>query len=102
MRSENNQQKIIVSLIGDDLINTKLVNGLNKLGLESDKYSLNLMNTIFELLEVDDLAENEYLYEFYFELTNQVVENDFSNLTIDEQAEEIYKELLLKIKAVKA
>ena len=60
------QKEILISLIKDDLIYTRLVYGLEKLGLDTDNYSLRLNETIFQLVGIksdrDDFFE-EYVDE---------------------------------------
>lgn len=63
--AETNQQKLIVSLIRDNLINTKLLNGLDTLGLNADNYSLRLSDTIFELMGFEDNKESDKVFEYY-------------------------------------
>lgn len=45
-----NKKQLIVSLIRDDLVSTRLVNGLGALGLDAGHYSLHLSETILRLL----------------------------------------------------
>ena len=42
-----NKKELIISLIRDNLINLKLVSGLNHMGLIADDYYLHLGDTIF-------------------------------------------------------
>lgn len=58
-----NKEKLILSLIKDDLINVKLVNGLNEAGLNADNYYLHLSDTIFKLMGFGDDEEAETIYE---------------------------------------
>jgi hypothetical protein len=45
---EINKQELILALIRDNLINMKLISGLNALGLIADDYYLNLGDTVFK------------------------------------------------------
>ena len=90
------QKELILSLIKDDLTNCKLVNALNGAGLNAYDYSLNLSGTIFNLVGIDDLPTNVFIYKKYFGLTKKV--NDI-NITeeqnnLDSLTEEIYSYLL--------
>jgi hypothetical protein len=89
-------EKLILSLIKDDLIHTKLVTGLQQLGLKSDNYFLNLGDTIFNLMGFEDNAETETIYERYMELTRRSLQIDISqsHKAIEHFAMEIYKEIL--------
>lgn len=54
------QQEIIIRLIKDHLVNTRLIHGLSALGLCPDDYYLHLSDTIFKMIGIPD--ENEELY----------------------------------------
>jgi hypothetical protein len=90
-------QQLILSLIKDDLINNKLVNGLNTLGLGAGDYHLHLSETILNLIGLD--TENDAILNLYFNLTQQ---SQFLNLTdianrekqLTQLASEIYSVLL--------
>lgn len=88
-------KELIISLIKDDLRNTKLVNGLNKIGLKADDYYLNLSDTIFQLMGFEDNSQTDALIEFYYEYSNKVEECDFSlnSTLLDEMAEEVFERL---------
>lgn len=86
-----NQQELIVSLITDDLIHTKLVQGLMQLGLGAEHYFLHLSDTVFELLEFSNNQQQEEVYQQYLHLCKQVEE---FNITTDYVA---FKQLALRI-----
>lgn len=65
MRPKNINKKDLINLIKDDLIYTRLVYGLELLGLNMDKYSLTLNETIFKLMGIKD--NNEDFFEKYIE-----------------------------------
>ncbi len=46
------EKELIISLIKDDLVNVRLVHGLEKLGLDSGNYYLHLSETIFKLIGI--------------------------------------------------
>ena len=83
----------ILSLIKDDLIHTRLVYGLEKLGLNADNYTHNLSETIFKLLEIKD--ENEVLFEKYIEDCRTVCSIDIFKYPelLDSMAHRLYTNL---------
>jgi hypothetical protein len=88
---------LILSLIKDDLINNKLINGLNTLGLSAGDYHLHLSETILNLIGLD--TENDAIHDLYFNLTQQSETLDLTDITNREKqltrlATEIYSELL--------
>lgn len=59
------QKNLIISLIKDDLIHTKLVNGLEALGLDALDFHVHLSETVFELLGFPDNKSTDKIFEFY-------------------------------------
>ena len=57
-----NQEKLILSLIKDDLINMRLVYGLEDLGLGADDYYLHLKETILDLMGFTQTQRNDDMY----------------------------------------
>lgn len=97
--SPNKNKKLILSLIKDDLINTKLVNGLDSLGLNAQDYLLlHLSDTIFKLMKIKDDEKGEKLFEYYLDLKNNVrfIEAAKSHDAFDDLALEIYFDLMSK------
>jgi hypothetical protein len=86
----------IISLIKDDLKNTKLVSGLSELGLDSGKYYLNIGDVVFQLMGLNADKVDEKLWEDYSDSLNQVtLLNIFENSgKLDAMAESIYEKLL--------
>lgn len=94
---QNYTPQLILSLIKDDLINNKLINGLNTLGLSAGDYHLHLSETILNLIGLD--TENDAILNLYFNLTQQSETLDLTDITNREKqltrlATEIYSELL--------
>ncbi|MBI2271096.1 MAG: hypothetical protein HYU69_12190 [Bacteroidetes bacterium] len=92
-----NEKKIILSLIKDDLTNTKLVSGLNALGLNADDYNLYLGEKILSMMGFEESEQSEMVYEkIYLAMGEKVKEIDIteSKEKLNELAEEIYDELL--------
>jgi hypothetical protein len=93
----NQNTSLVLSLIKDDLINNKLINGLNTLGLSAGDYHLHLSETILNLIGLD--TENDAINNLYFNLTQQSETLDLTDITNREKqliqlATEIYSELL--------
>lgn len=89
------RKRLILSLIKDDLINSKLVNSLNEIGLNADNYFLHLKDTIFILMGFDDDEESEEIFERYIELSKKTLCIDISksHKSMDDLALQIYIEL---------
>lgn len=76
---EINKRDLILSLIQDNLINLKLVTGLNSLGLIADDYYLNLGDTIFKLMGIKSSEQSDLLFERVFlTISEKVSEIKFS------------------------
>lgn len=91
-------EQLIISLIKDDLINSKLVNGLSQLGLSAGDYHLNLSETIFNLMGIDGATDNDKLLDYYINLTSASQGIDLSNIAgrgtaLEDLAQSIYREL---------
>ena len=89
------KKKLILSLIRDNLVNTKLVLGLTALGLsDSGHYHLHLSETITNLLGIK-ISDSQY--ENYLNLYSKAVEIDIVEHAeqLDALAEKIYNELIL-------
>lgn len=92
------REKLIISLIKDDLINTKLIRGLDELGLDSGKYFLHLSDTIFMLIGIKENKKGEKLFEHYLALKHKVrfIDITKSYEALDNLALSIYIELINK------
>lgn len=90
-------KKLVIRLIKADLINSKLVNALEDLGLDAGGYFINLSDTIFKLIGFSNNTASEEVYEHYLELTKKARQIDLSpaRTHIDKLAREIYFELLV-------
>lgn len=60
-------KKLIISLIKDDLINSKLVNELSGLGLNADGYLLHIKETVLDLMGFTRKQRTEQLYAEYMD-----------------------------------
>jgi hypothetical protein len=90
--SPKKKKNLILSLIKDDLINSKLLRGLNKAGLDADKYCLFLSGTIFDLLGYPNSERSDEIFSKYIKLTEQSDKIDIKETpnTLDGLAKEIY------------
>ncbi len=89
------KKKLILSLIHDDLVSSKLVQGLNELGLQASPYLLHLGSTVFKLLEIEDKLLNERIYEHYLQLLCRAKHVHIEDTAaLSKLAESIYTELL--------
>ncbi|MCA6435998.1 MAG: hypothetical protein IM600_17115 [Bacteroidetes bacterium] len=89
-------KKLILSLIKDDLINSKLNIGLINLGLQPELYLLGISETVFALMGIKDDEKGEELFEHYLELRQKVEGINFAQSydSLDDLAVEIYNDLL--------
>ncbi len=88
---------VIISLIKDHLLNTRLMDGLSELGFYSDNYHLNLADSIFKLMGIKE-GEDE-LFEVYLNWCSKISKTDiFKNEnTLIEYANEIYCVLSMEV-----
>lgn len=88
-------KNIIISLIKDDLIHTKLIHGLEALGLSALNYHLHLCETVFEIMGFPQDDSTQPALEYY--LAELKKANRFnisgSHKAFDMLALSIYKEL---------
>ena len=96
-----NTKNLILSLIKDDLINLKLVNGLlDQINLDTESNFFQFSKTIFHFMEFDECNQNEELYQSYLTLIKKVIPLDISDsyTSLDDLTHEIY----IKLLAIKA
>jgi hypothetical protein len=90
-------EELLIRLIKDSLINTKLISGLNSLGLNAHDYTLSLGDTIFLLMGFDPSELNDFIFDHVY-LKNAEKMNDIkspvSTEELDELSKEIYEALL--------
>jgi hypothetical protein len=89
------EKKLVISLIKDDLVNRKLLIGLDDLGLRPTDYYLNLSDTIFSLMGFSDDKASERIFEHYLDLSEKAKFLDISEsqIQLDKLAQDIYLEL---------
>lgn len=90
-------KEFILRLIKDDLINTKLIAGLESVGLSDvDNYHLHLSQTIFSLIGYETDSElEEKVFDEYCELTRKIVHIDIFEHPeeLDDFANQLYNKL---------
>ena len=97
MNNRIDNKELIISLIRDNLINLKLIWGLNTIGLRADDYTTFLSNTIFLLMGFKNHKESDFIFEnIYLTNAEKVKHIDFSSSTeqLDILSQEIYAELV--------
>lgn len=89
------KKELIISLIKDDLVNTKLINGLMNVGLDPGNYFLHLSETIFKLMDFEDSMMTDEIFTDYLRLVEKVKHVDISGYSgqLDKLANKIYFEL---------
>lgn len=92
------KKTVIVSLIKDDIINSCLVNRLNKAGLDAGDYYLNLSDTIFKLMRFEDNFRTERIYKRYLKMTLRITPKQIHDEreVIDKLANKVYNYLISK------
>jgi hypothetical protein len=88
-------KQLILSLIKDDLINTKLMHGLIDVGLNAENYFLCLSETIFKLMGFEDNEARELVFERYVQLSKKAafIDITISHKPLEGLVNEIYEEL---------
>lgn len=85
---------LILSLIKDDITNTKLVNGFTQNGINASDYLLNISEVIFELLDINDRTDE--LFEIYLRFIQFGTQLDLNSQTgeLDKLGDQIYQTLI--------
>lgn len=99
------EKELLIALIKDDLINHRLVMGLNRLGLVNELYFIDAGNTVFKLMGIEEKIGHEIHFARYMNLKDKVLKLDFEKhnqrFEVNGMAEKIYRELLAIKKAGK-
>jgi hypothetical protein len=88
-----NRKELILSIIHDDLINTKLVDTLNDLGMQTDHFRLYASVTIFKLMRIKTAPQRwEKIHDEYLDRTRKVLQinTEESSRLVEALAQEIY------------
>ena len=91
MKTLNNEE-LLIRLIKDSLINTKLISGLNSLGLIADDYTLSLGDTIFLLMGFSASEQNDFIFDNVY-LTNAEKVNEMKSPLSPEELDSLSKEI---------
>ncbi len=92
-----NNEELLLRLIRDSLVSTKLIAGLNSLGLIADDYTMSLGDTIFRLMGFEDGEQSDLIFQKnYLSLSEKINDMEFSDSMQDVEilSKEIYDELL--------
>jgi hypothetical protein len=85
--------QLVLSLIKDDLVNLRLIYGLQAMGIHADGYMLHLSNTVFALMGFDDTdRRTDAIHDHYIRLSQKIAHIDIHEAPelLDELAREIY------------
>lgn len=95
MTKKINSKQLITSLIKDDLIHTKLMNGLEAIGLVTIDYHIALSATLFDLLGFSNSEYSDEVFQFYLAEREKVNRIDIhkKRTAIDKLAVTIYDEI---------
>lgn len=87
-------KEMIVSLIADDLVHFKLIEGLDTLGLDTTIYSIDIGSTILKLMNVP-VEHDEKLFVYYLSLRTPALSIDLhdGNHHVRKLAVAIYEKL---------
>lgn len=83
-------------LIESDIISSKLVNTLDRIGIDSRLYLTDLSEVVFNLIEVAEKNRTDKVYNKYFSLVNKGIKIDFihSKDSVKELSDKILKYLI--------
>ncbi|HSH64261.1 MAG TPA: hypothetical protein VLB84_00335 [Bacteroidia bacterium] len=95
---KNDKEEILLSLIKDDLVNSRLMNILHSAGLNPINYYLNLKETIFKIAGL--VINKEDALDHYYKAIQIVNDVDiFKNPEVlDRIAVSLYKNLVISLK----
>lgn len=90
------KKELIMTLLKDHLVYSRLIQGLEKTGLETDHFDLYLSETIFTIMGFRGSEEDEVLFEKFITWSKEVHTINFSNdnkEALDELCKQIYRKL---------
>jgi hypothetical protein len=98
MATKLTTKKLVLGLIKSDLINHKLLCGLDELGLNTLNYHLYLSELIFELMDFRYNQQNEKNFVYYLKRLKKVKHIDIKDnyKSLENLALDIYKKLKLR------
>lgn len=84
---------LIIQLLKDNLINTRLLNGLQRLGFGTEMYFLSLPDLVLEIMEIT--LDDDFELGTYIQLFDKVDEIDIEDkIELEALALEIYDHLM--------
>ena len=93
-----NDKEQVLRLIESDILNSKLVFTLNKIGVDASNYLLDVSEVIFNLMGIQKEIQTEELFRKYYALVRQT---EYYELKTKEEKEVlskmIYQQLLAEI-----
>lgn len=91
------RKKMLISLITDDLLHSKLIAGLEELEIQMENYYLQLSSTIIDLMGFEG-EHNEYMFQYYLDLKKRAkfINNFKDNKEMKKLARDIYHNLQLQ------
>ena len=85
----------ILLLIQCDLINSKMINSFNRIGIEASIYRVNIAPVVLQMLGVSEEKRTEELYTKYFQLLESREKQVFASKNgLRNAAFKVYKGLL--------
>lgn len=81
----------IILLIEDSIVNTKLINSLDSIGIDASIYVTSSVSIIFNLLNLEPKISKDDFYKLFFELIKNGEEIDFtrSRMLLKKYAEKV-------------
>jgi hypothetical protein len=73
-----NQKRFVLALIKDYIIYSRLNNGLSATGLDTEEFSVNLGNTIFEVMELGNDEISDERFSEFLSVTEKIMQFDVS------------------------
>lgn len=86
----------VLLLIEDSIVNAKLVNTLERIGIDASLYNLNCPAVVFDLLGLSSEEKKDELYGLFYDLIKEGEKIDFSvsRKELRTLAENVYESLL--------
>lgn len=86
----------VILLIEDSIVNAKLVNTFERIGIDASVYNLNCPTVIFNLLGLSTENNKDELYGLFYDLIKEGEKIDFSvsRKELRTLAENVYESLL--------
>jgi hypothetical protein len=93
------KKDLIMSLLRDHLVSYRLVQGLLKVGLDSNNFDLYMSETIFQLIGFGSSEEEEKLFEEFLNWSEKVMSIDFLGEDRVEPLNDLRDEIYRKLKS---